>query len=297
MRIGVDLGGTKIEVVVLDNQHNIIDRKRSPTPSQNYTAIISEIKELIDSCVGQISCHYTIGIGIPGILSATTGLVKNANLQCLIGKPFDRDLSTALESPVKISNDANCFTLSEAVDGAAKGYRTVFGVIIGTGTGGGIVINGNVLSGKNSIAGEWGHNPLPWPNSQEIPGQKCYCGKFGCIETFLSGSGMVFDYHSVSKKKITTEEIVKLAENDNLVAKNVLYRYIDRLARSLAMIINVLDPDVIVLGGGLSNISSLYHEIPDCWGQYIFSNDVKTLLKQAEFGDSSGVRGAAWLWN
>ncbi len=218
-------------------------------------------------------------------------------MQCIIGRPLDKDLEAILNKPVRISNDANCFTLSEAVDGAGKNYSTVFGVIIGTGTGGGVVINRNVITGQNAIAGEWGHNPLPWPEPHELPGPKCYCGKFGCIETYLSGHGMILDYFSEANETLTPLEIVNSAENNHLTAQAVLTRYIDRSARSLATVINILDPDIVVLGGGLSNIDVLYNLIPKSWKQYIFSDEVNTLLKRAQFGDSSGVRGAAWLWN
>ncbi|EDN68883.1 ROK family protein [Beggiatoa sp. PS] len=243
----------------------------------------------------RLGAQGTVGIGTPGAISPATGLIKNSNSVCLIGQPLDRDLSEALQRPIKLTNDANCFALSEAIDGAAAGAEVVFGVIIGTGTGGGIVINQQVLTGINGIAGEWGHNPLPWPQTEELPGPSCYCGKQGCIETFLSGPGMALDFYTVTGQSKKTPEIVALAQAGDSAAKACLSRYCDRLARGLASIINVLDPNVIVLGGGMSNIEILYTEVPCLWKKYVFSDRVDTVLKPAKYGDSSGVRGAAWL--
>jgi fructokinase len=238
----------------------------------------------------------TIGIGIPGAISRTTGLVKNANSTWLIGRPLDRDLEAALERPVRVSNDANCFALSEATDGAATGAQTVFGVILGTGTGGGVVVNGRVLEGRNRIAGEWGHNPLPWPQEGELPGPRCYCGRSGCIETFLSGPGFAASYQQLSNRYTEATEVVRLAYEGDAKAAWALDLYESRLARALAGIINVLDPDVIVLGGGLSNIGRLYTRVPALWKRFVFSDSSDTPLVAARHGDSSGVRGAAWLW-
>jgi fructokinase len=233
---------------------------------------------------------------MPGAISPATGLVKNANSVWLIGKPFDRDLSQALGRPVRVANDANCLAVSEAMDGTAAGAAVAFGVILGTGVGGGVAIHGRALLGANAIAGEWGHNPLPWPRDDERPGRPCYCGKAGCVETFLSGPGLVADHEAASGKRLEPEMIVRRAETGDMDAEQALGRYEDRLARSLASVINVLDPDVIVLGGGLSNVSRLYENVPRRWAKFIFSDAVATRLVPPRHGDSSGVRGAAWLW-
>jgi fructokinase len=296
IRIGIDLGGTKIEVIALDNQGQTLARERIPTPQGDYAATVQTIADLIYGIEQRLGTQGSVGIAMPGALSPATGLIKNANSVCLIGQPLDHDLSAILRRPVKLSNDANCFALSEAVDGAAAGAEIVFGVIIGTGTGGGIAINQQVLTGINGIAGEWGHNPLPWIQTEELPGPLCYCGKHGCIETFLSGPGMARDYQATTGKSLSPPDIVILAEAEDNAAKACLSRYVDRLARGLANIINVLDPEVIVLGGGMSNIAQLYVDVPRLWGRYVFSDRVDTVLKQAKYGDSSGVRGAAWLW-
>ena len=296
IRIGIDLGGTKIEVIALDNQGQTLARERLPTPQGDYAATVQTVADLIYGIEQRLGTQGSVGIAMPGALSPATGLIKNANSVCLIGQPLDHDLSAILHRPVKLSNDANCFALSEAVDGAAAGAEVVFGVIIGTGTGGGIAINQQVLTGINGIAGEWGHNPLPWVQTEELPGPLCYCGKHGCIETFLSGPGMARDYQATTGKSLSPPDIVTLAEAEDKAAKACLSRYVDRLARGLASIINVLDPEVIVLGGGMSNIAQLYIDVPRLWGRYIFSDRVETVLKPAKYGDSSGVRGAAWLW-
>lgn len=298
MRIGIDLGGTKIEAIAIgaDGQEQL--RRRIPTPPNNYAGIIGAIAELVASVEAEIGEQGTVGVGIPGALSPASGLVKNANTTCLIGKAFDRDLETALRRPVRLMNDANCFALSEAIDGSAKGVQVVFGVIVGTGCGGGTVVDGRALTGRNAIAGEWGHNPLPWPNDDERPGAPCYCGRSGCIETFLSGPALARDHQTHTGDKLEPREIAARAEDPiaNQAADATLRRYEDRMARSLASIINVLDPDVVVLGGGLSNIERLYRNVPKLWGQYTFSDEITTRLLRAEHGDSSGVRGAAWLW-
>jgi fructokinase len=296
IRIGIDLGGTKIEVIALDNQGQTLARERIPTPQGDYAATVQTVADLIYGIEQRLGTQGSVGIAMPGALSPATGLIKNANSVCLIGQPLDHDLSAILRRPVKLSNDANCFALSEAVDGAAAGAEIVFGVIIGTGTGGGIAINQQVLTGINGIAGEWGHNPLPWIQTEELPGPLCYCGKHGCIETFLSGPGMARDYQATTGKSLSPPDIVILAEAEDNAAKACLSRYVDRLARGLANIINVLDPEVIVLGGGMSNIAQLYVDVPRLWGRYVFSDRVDTVLKPAKYGDSSGVRGAAWLW-
>ncbi len=296
LRIGIDLGGTKIEVIALDPTGQILWRERVPTPVGNYTATVQAVVNLVFKVEQQLGTQGTVGIAVPGAISPATGLIKNANSTCLIGQPLDQDLSRALQRPIKMSNDANCFALSEAVDGAAAGAEVVFGVIIGTGTGGGIVIRQQVLTGPNAIAGEWGHNPLPWPQPAELPGPPCYCGKHGCIETFLAGRGLALDYYNTTGQSLLPPAIATLAEQGDSLAQASLSRYADRLARGLASIINVLDPNIIVLGGGLSNLSYLYTAVPQLWGRYVFSDHVNTLLKPAIHGDSSGVRGAAWLF-
>lgn len=295
MRIGIDLGGTKIEAIALDGA-NVLARRRVPAPRGDYDATIRALCELVAAIQKETGRQGTIGVGIPGAMSAQTGLVKNANSVWLIGKPFDRDLERALGQPVRVTNDANCFALSEATDGAAKSAHAVFGVILGTGTGGGIVIAGEVLEGRHRIAGEWGHNPLPWPGDDERPGHPCYCGQTGCIETFLSGPGLSRTYAQLTTQRIEASEIAARADAGEAAAGSALEMYERRLARALASIINVLDPDVIVLGGGLSNIERLYRNIPALWGPYVFSDHADTPLVRAVHGDASGVRGAAWLW-
>ena len=295
LRIGIDLGGTKIEGIAINSDGEIAVRKRIDTPRGDYHQILHSIVSLVnDIAAGR---NFTLGIGTPGAISPTTGLLRNSNTTELNGQPIQSDLQALLQQPIKISNDANCFALSEAVDGAAAGKDIVFGVIIGTGTGAGIAIHGRPLLGKNAIAGEWGHNPIPWPTEEEIPGPQCYCGKSGCIETFLSGPGFSHEFVRQSGNSIKAEQIVELAEQGDPGATIVVNKYIDRLARSLAHVINILDPDVIVLGGGMSNIQMLYTEVPKIWKNYVFSDAVTTQLIAPQHGDSSGVRGAAWLWN
>ena len=300
-RIGIDLGGTKIEGIAMDLHGTEIMRHRIETPSaghsDRYSKILEGINELVQHIEGIIGMSASVGIGIPGTLSASTGRVKNANTTEIIGQQLDRDLEKIMGRPVRLANDANCFTLSEAVDGAGKGSNSVFGVIVGTGTGGGVVINGQVVSGINGIGGEWGHNPLPWPLQSELPGPDCYCGLKGCIETFLSGPGLQASYTRLTGDVLEPVEIARRCDLGNTEARTVIEKYVDRLARGLASIINVLDPDVIVLGGGLSNIDYLYDTVPRTWMKYVFSDDCLTKLYKAKHGDSSGVRGAAWLWN
>lgn len=291
MRIGIDLGGTKTEVIVLDESGEPRLRHRVPTIRDDYAATLRSLNELVSSVETEVGCRCNVGIGIPGITSPASGLIKNANSTWLIGQPFATDLETLLQRPIRLANDANCFALSEAVDGAAAGADVVFGVILGTGVGGGIVINGQLLTGPNAIAGEWGHNPLPWPSYDELPGPKCYCGRSGCIETFLSGPGLSADHLQHTGQQLNAAEIA--ATPDGAVT---LQRHAERLARALATVINLLDPDVIVLGGGLSNIDSIYREVPKLLPRWSFSDQLTTSLVRNQHGDSSGVRGAAWLW-
>ena len=296
IRIGIDLGGTKIEGIALTPDGRSLARKRVATPSGDYAGTVAAIIQLVAAIEAEAKAQAThIGVCIPGTVSPTTGLVKNANSTCLIGKAFDRDLEAALKRPVRLANDANCFAISEATDGAGAGFDVVFGVILGTGVGGGLIHDGQVLTGVNAIAGEWGHNPLPWPTDAERPGPNCYCSKAGCIETFLSGPGLVRDYTGTTLAP-DAATIVRSAAKGDGPALAALERYFDRLARALATVVNITDPDVIVLGGGLSNIAALYEEVPRRWKAWVFSDDVTTRLCPAHHGDSSGVRGAAWLW-
>jgi fructokinase len=299
MRIGIDLGGTKIEAIVLDDAGAVPFRERRPTPRDDYAATVDAIVDLVRTAERAVGRTATVGIGMPGAISPATGLVKNANSTWLIGHPLDRDLARQLGRPVRLANDANCFALSEASDGAAAGAEVVFGVIVGTGCGGGVVVGGHVLTGPNAIAGEWGHNPLPWPAPEEYPWLPCYCGKRGCLETFLSGPGLVRDYATaagVSPRGITGADVVARAGAGDTAATAALERYAHRLARGLATVINVLDPDVIVLGGGVSNVAMLYEAVPRWLGEFVFSDRVTSRLVPPMHGDSSGVRGAAWLW-
>ena len=318
LRLGIDLGGTKIEGIALDEGRERA-RLRMPTPQQDYGATVEAVAALVASldraCTDRDST--TVGVGIPGSVDPATGLVKNANSTWLIGRPLCADLESRLGRPVRIANDANCFAVSEAADGAAAGAEVVFGVIVGTGVGAGIVVDGRVLTGPNAVAGEWGHNPLPWPQPDEWPGPACYCGKTGCIETFLSGPGMARDHAATTGVWRAPEAIVADAEHGSDVAEATLRRYEDRMARALAAIVNVLDPDVVVLGGGMSNVERLYARVPAQWGRHVFGatspppkaekstraaparpdpGHPRTRLVRAAHGDSSGVRGAAWLW-
>lgn len=297
IRFGIDVGGSKIEIIALDDRGQELLRCRIATPQGDYTATLQAIAALVKEAETRLGTQGSVGIGTPGAISRATGLLKNSNSICLNGQPLLRDLETLLERPVKIANDANCFALSEATDGAAAGAPVAFGVIIGTGTGAGIVVNGQVLTGPNAIAGEWGHNPLPRPQTEELPGPACYCGKQGCVETFLSGPGMMRDHAQHSGSSLDTREIVHRAQAGDAACEATLQRYEDRLARALAHVINILDPDVIVLGGGMSNISRLYENVPKLWQRHIFSDRIDTRLVPNRHGDSSGVRGAAWLWS
>jgi fructokinase len=295
-RIGVDLGGTKIEGIVLDAAGRTLARHRVPTPRHDYDGVIATVVRLVDALEDETSSLGSIGIGMPGAISHVTGRVRNANSTWLNGRAFLADIEAALGRSVRVANDADCLALSEAVDGAAAGAASVFAAILGTGTGGGIVIDGRLLAGPNAIAGEWGHNMLPWPRDGEWPGPACYCGRTGCIETFLSGPGFEQDYAARRGEAIASPEIRDRAEAGEAEAVAALARYADRLARALASVINVLDPHVIVLGGGMSNLPSLYDEVPRLWRAWVFSDRVDTRLVRAAHGDSSGVRGAAWLW-
>ncbi len=300
-RIGIDLGGTKVEGIAIARDGHVLTRQRVGAPSgtgdKTYRAILGVIRDLIHAIESVTGLKGSVGVGIPGTLSTTTGVVKNANSTSLIGHPLDRDLEDLLQRPVRLQNDANCFAFSEATDGAATGTDSMFGVILGTGTGGGIVVHGKLVTGVNAIGGEWGHNPLPWPRNNELPGPDCYCGKQGCIETFISGPGLQLSYWCRTGLRITAEEIYRRAGAGERNANAVLTLYEDRLARGLAAVINLLDPKVIVLGGGLSNIGRLYDTVPALWNDHVFSGDVCTTLVKAHHGDSSGVRGAAWLWS
>ena len=307
MRIGIDFGGSKIEAVALDRLGAERIRMRIPTPRNDYDAGVAAVGALVAEIEQTLAAKATVGVGMPGAISTETGLVKNANSTWLNGKPFQRDLEVALGREVRVQNDANCFALSEASDGAAEGFPVVFGVIVGTGTGGGVVVNGHALLGANAIAGEWGHNPLPWPRLatdagialrgiEEWPGPPCYCGRSGCIETFLSGPGLSRDFAQMSGAPLDPAAIAARAERGDTDAEASLRRYEDRMARALAGVINVLDPDVIVLGGGVSNLNRLYANVPARWGRFVFSDTVRTRLVPARHGDASGVRGAARLW-
>ena len=296
MRIGIDLGGTKIEGVALHANGSVAARRRVATPGGGYRGTVEAIVELVHHLERETVERSSVGLGMPGIISPATGFVKNANSVCLNGCPMDRDLALVLGREVRVENDANCFALSEASDGAAAGRTCVFGVILGTGTGGGVVVNGRILRGRNAIAGEWGHNPLPWPEPGEWPGENCYCGRTGCIETFLSGPGLTRDYARATGAQIDSVEVARRAEAGEPQAVFCLDRYVNRLGRALATILNVIDPDAIVLGGGLSGIKRLYRDVPREWSRYVFSDRVETELLPPKFGDASGVRGAAWLW-
>jgi fructokinase len=313
LRIGIDLGGSKIEGILIDGSCEIA-RLRVLTPRDDYDATLGAVAGIVAALDARAGSRSTVGVGIPGALAPDTRLVKNANSTWLIGRPLELDLAARLGRPVRVANDANCFAVSEAADGAAAGAEVVFGVIVGTGTGAGIVVRGHVLTGPNAVAGEWGHNPLPWPSTGESPGPACYCGKAGCIETFLSGPALSRDYAAQTGRMLDSPAIVALAGSGDADAEAALVRYDDRMARALATIINALDPDVIVLGGGLSNMERLYANVPRQWGRYVFAAAhgrgtgasaapisaempvLRTRLVRAAHGDASGVRGAAWLW-
>ncbi len=296
IRFGIDLGGTKTEIIALDESRSELLRRREPTPAGDYDAMVALIARLVREAEIEIGKRGSVGLGTPGALSPATLTLRNSNSQCLNGRPLKKDVERAIGREIRIGNDANCFALSEAVDGAARGASIAFGAILGTGVGGGIVVEGRVLEGANAIAGEWGHNPLPWPLADELPGPPCYCGRSGCIETFLSGPGLAFDHARVTGEKLAPEDIAARAAHDD-AASSTLARYEERLARALASVINVLDPHVIVLGGGLSNVERLYSNVPKLLTQWIFSDVVRTKLVRNYHGDSSGVRGAALLWS
>ena len=293
-RMGIDLGGTKIEAVVIDTHGAERFRKRIATPAGDYNATVRALAALVTEADTTLGAHVSVGVGIPGTISPATGLVKNANSTCLIGHALDQDIAAAIGRPVRLANDADCFTLSEASDGAASDGQIVFGIILGTGVGGGLVINKQIVRGPNAITGEWGHNPLRWPYAEELPGQKCYCGLNGCIETFLSGPALSRSYGGDG---ISANEVVARANAGEPAAQTMMSIYIDRLARATASVINIIDPHVIVLGGGLSNVAQLYTDVPKRWPTHVFSDVVVTKLVPPKFGDASGVRGAAWLWD
>ncbi|MGX9740294.1 fructokinase [Pseudocitrobacter corydidari] len=298
MRIGIDLGGTKTEVIALSDKGEQLFRHRLPTP-RDYRETIENIAHLVAMAEEATGQTGTVGIGIPGSISPYTGVVKNANSTWLNGQPFDKDLSERLSREVRLANDANCLAVSEAIDGAAAGAQTVFAVIIGTGCGAGVAINGRSHIGGNGTAGEWGHNSLPWMDDDELRYRAevpCYCGKQGCIETFISGTGFATDYHRLSGKALKGREIMQLVEQGDALAEQAFSRYEQRLAKSLANVVNILDPDVIVLGGGMSNVDRLYKTVPELVKPWVFGRECETPIRKAVHGDSSGVRGAAWLW-
>jgi len=296
LRLGVDLGGTKIEIVALAGGRELL-RRRVPTPQGDYPATVAAIANLVETAEHELGRRGTLGVGIPGAEARAGGLIKNANSTCLIGRQLRRDLQALLQREVRLANDANCFALSEAIDGSGQGAEVVFGVILGTGVGGGIVVDGRVLTGAQAIAGEWGHNPLPLPGADDLPLPPCYCGRAGCIETYLSGPGLSHDHQAHTGQTLDAAAIAHRAEAGDAACEASLQRYEARLGRALAGVINLLDPQVIVLGGGLSNLPRLYRNLPDCCGPHVFSDDFLTRIVAPRHGDSSGVRGAAWLWN
>jgi len=297
MRIGVDVGGTKIEAIGLNSEGKELRRIRVPTPRGDYRGTIAAIAGLVRQVEQETHRVGSVGVGIPGTVVAATGLVKNANSTWLNGMPLEKDLSVELEREVRCANDANCLAVSEATDGAAKGHGVVFGVIVGTGCGGGVALNGHVHAGPNGLAGEWGHTPLPWASGDELPGALCYCGKHGCLETWISGTGLARDFAHVTGRALRGEEIVAAAGEGDAEAMAALDRLEDRMARGLAVIVNILDPDVIVVGGGLSKLDRIYPNVRAKLGELCFGGGADTPIVRAMYGDSSGVRGAAWLWN
>ena len=300
-RIGIDLGGTKTEGILLDRQGNQLARHRVPTPKGEYDGTVATIRDLVARLEGEIPDGHraTVGLGIPGAISPATGLVKNANSTWLNGRDFTRDLTQALGRPVRVENDANCLAVSEATDGAGAGCGVVFAAILGTGCGAGIVVHGRVLGGRNAIAGEWGHNPLPWPTDAERPGPACYCGRHGCLETFVSGPAVAADHLAATSERLDAATILARAADPSAAndgCRATADRLVGRLARGLAAVANLLDPNVIVLGGGLSNAELLYERLPAAMQPWAFSDRLDTPVRRARHGDSSGVRGAAWLW-
>ena len=296
LRLGIDLGGTKMEIIALDDSGRELARRRMPTPQGDYRGTLKAIAQLVAATENDLGERGTIGIGTPGALSRRTGLLKNSNSTCMNGQPVKGHLEELLDREIRIANDANCFALSEAVDGAGIGAETVFGVILGTGCGGGVVVNRHVLTGINAIAGEWGHNPLPLPTVDDLPLPDCFCGKRGCNELYISGTGLARDHLKVTGESASAEAIVARSQWNDLNCEASLQRYEERLARALAYVINIIDPDVVVLGGGMSNVERLYENVPRLWTRSIVSDFVDTRLLRNVHGDSSGVRGAAWLW-
>lgn len=296
LRVGVDLGGTKIEAAVLHDDGRILARRRMPTPVGDYYGTVSAVTALVEAMESEVGRACSVGVGAPGAIDAQSGRVKNSNSVCLIGQPLHRDLEEALGREVRVANDANCFALSEAIDGAAAGFPTVFGVILGTGVGGGLVIDRRLLPGAHGIAGEWGHNPMPRPRDDERPGPACYCGRRGCIETFLSGPGLTADHLGRHGVGADAAAIDRAAREGESAAIDSIERYAQRLARALASVINIFDPHAIVLGGGMSRCASLYERVPELWGDEVLTNEPRTPLLPPKHGDASGVRGAAWLW-
>jgi len=297
MRIGIDLGGTKTEAIALSSGGSELIRRRVPTRRSTYEEVVKTVAGLVEAVEADLGRSGLVGVGTPGAISPASGLIKNANLTLLNGRALDRDLAAELDREVRLANDANCLALSEATDGAGAGHSTVFAVILGTGVGGGITVDRSIVTGPNAIGGEWGHNPLPWPAAEEEGGPACYCGRRGCIETYLSGPGLADDYARVTGGSLDPPAIVDAAQRGEPAAQATLARYVDRLARSLATVINLLDPHVIVLAGGMSQIPGLADLVSGRWEPYVFSDRVETSLVPAAHGDSSGVRGAAWLWD
>ncbi len=294
-QIGIDLGGTKIEIAALNSQGEFIYRKRAPTPRNDYKKTTDIITYLVDDLEKKIGVQKTVGIGIPGSISPFNNVVRNGNSVWLNGRPLIQDLSKLMRKDVFIENDANCFAISEAIDGAGANYKSVFGVIIGTGVGAGLVLNKKIIKGFNGVAGEWGHNPLPWINKQEFQVKECWCGLSNCIETFISGPSIEKEFAQINKVKLSLKEIANRDKENDIPSKIIIDKLINRISRCLALIINIFDPEIIILGGGLSNIDRLYKDIPKLWEKWIFSDKIKTKISKAKFGDSSGVRGAAWL--
>jgi len=296
MRIGIDLGGTKIEALALGADGKELSRRRVPTPRGDYRACLEAIRALVAQAETEAGETGSVGVGIPGAISPATGLVKNGNSTWLNGEPLDKDLASLLGRPVKVENDANCFAVSEAVDGAGAGAGVVFGAILGTGVGSGIAIDRKPLTGRHSIGGEWGHNPLPWPQLEEMPGPACFCGRHGCIEQWVAGPAMSADHKRITGETKGSSDIMAAADGGDRQAEATYQRYVERLARALAHVVNILDPDVIVLGGGMGNVVRLYHDLPRLMPPFVFSDVFTTPIRPPVHGDSSGVRGAAWLW-